>query len=304
MQKRSFEVGLMVEHQKFGRGEVLKIYGDFRDVWFHQMGVAKRIREDHLTVSADQVRVARRKIRPASTTQAAKPKKTPHQPYAWDETLDAFVAAFPLAFDDPAYLAAERSFKAEACERATEMIKATGFLHAGVHGKDGARAADALRQMLPQAPKNKAALLSPFEFIALQAALNDGEAAIRLGEAVLMLLDSPDDDEIALARYFEAVVSLPSNAKNNPAKWPVATIFPFVAAPGRHMFLKPVATRSVAAALGMDFDYTPSLNASTYRSLLALTRRLHEKLSERFPEHPPKDNIDLQSFIVWCQDRK
>jgi hypothetical protein len=64
------------------------------------------------------------------------------------------------------------------------------------------------------------------------------------------------------------------------------------------MFLKPVATKRMAAACDVQLNYKSAPNILTYRSLLELSDRLAVELAEL----KPRDRIDLQSFI-WCVAR-
>jgi len=303
MQKRDLDVGQMIEHARFGRGEILKAVGDFRDIWFLQLGEAKRIRRDHLALSPDQARVPRRKTA-AAPSAGSPPRKPPAGALDWNLALEAFGRAFPLAFGDDAWKAGGGGPAREAAGRARAATAPGGPLERAVAAGDGARAAATLRDMLPRDAKGRVALLSPFEGMALQAALDDGPAALRLAAAVGELLAGGDGGDGALGRYLDAVASLPATARGDPAKWPVATLFPFLASPERHMFLKPVATRRVADALQVSFEYQPSLNVATYRSLLVFARRLSEFLAGRFAPHPPTDHIDLQAFVAWCQESR
>ena len=304
MQRREFDTGQMIEHARFGRGEVLKALGDFRDIWFAQLAETKRIRTDHLSLSPDQSRTPRRKPR-APSARAGRPRAPAATALDWAAALDAFARAFPGAFGDPAWLSGPRAPAEEASRRARAALAPGGALHEGA-GPDGAQAAAALRDMLPVAAKGRVSLLSPFENMALQATLGDGEAALRLGGALRGAVagGGPEDNEAALARYLGVVAALPATPKGSPAKWPVATLFLTMAEPGTHMFLKPVSTRRVAAALGAELDYQPTLNLATYRSLLGFAQKLSAALSDAWPAHPPRDSLDLQAFIAWCQEKR
>lgn len=47
-------------------------------------------------------------------------------------------------------------------------------------------------------------------------------------------------------------------------KWTVATIFPFLALPKEHLFLKPEVTKAAAKHRGFSLNYKPELNWLTY----------------------------------------
>jgi hypothetical protein len=78
--------------------------------------------------------------------------------------------------------------------------------------------------------------------------------------------------------------------------WPIVTVFPFLAQPDRHIFLKPNVTRVAAAQYGFDLPYQSRPNWRTYASLLDLAERVRADLRDLHP----RDMIDVQSFL-WVQ---
>ena len=86
--------------------------------------------------------------------------------------------------------------------------------------------------------------------------------------------------------------------KHDLARWTVATYLPFLWRPDQHMFLKPEVTKDFATRVGHRFvdDYEASLDIGVYRSLLDLVNRTTQELTRA--GLPPRDNIDVQSF-VW-----
>jgi hypothetical protein len=70
-------------------------------------------------------------------------------------------------------------------------------------------------------------------------------------------------------------------------------VFPFLAEPTRHIFLKPNVTRRAAAEYDFMFDYGSRPNIETYDSLFALA----ETIRSDHRDLKPRDYIDLQSFI-------
>ena len=71
-----------------------------------------------------------------------------------------------------------------------------------------------------------------------------------------------------------------------------------LAMPTEHMFLKPVPTRRIAEACGVELNYRPESNWLTCQCLLRLAERLKETLADL----EPRDMIDLQGF-VWLVAR-
>jgi hypothetical protein len=82
---------------------------------------------------------------------------------------------------------------------------------------------------------------------------------------------------------------------HGPLTWPIATYFPFLWNPRRHMFLKPSVTRDFAERIGHSFQYQYDAEITTevYRSLLELTEDTKSAISSL----RPRDNIDVQTFI-------
>ena len=78
--------------------------------------------------------------------------------------------------------------------------------------------------------------------------------------------------------------------------WPVVTVFPFLAQPDRHIFLKPNVSRVAAAQYGFDLGYLSRPNWRTYASLLELADLVRADLRDL----RPRDLIDVQSFL-WVQ---
>lgn len=83
------------------------------------------------------------------------------------------------------------------------------------------------------------------------------------------------------------------------ARWTVATYLPFLWNPKEHMYLKPRVTKRFAKMVGHPLSsvYQAQLEFDVYVSLLDLVAMTSNELSDLSP--PPRDNIDIQSFI-WC----
>jgi hypothetical protein len=75
--------------------------------------------------------------------------------------------------------------------------------------------------------------------------------------------------------------------------WTTATIFPFIAQPDQHIFLKPNTMRSAARQYGFDFQYKSSPAWEIYANLLEFAETIRRDQSDL----RPRDMIDLQSFI-------
>jgi hypothetical protein len=75
--------------------------------------------------------------------------------------------------------------------------------------------------------------------------------------------------------------------------WPVATVFPFIAMPKKHVFLKPNVTRKAAGEYGFEFRCNSTPSSGTYDSLLDFAEVLRRDIEDLHP----KDTIDIQSFL-------
>ena len=106
---------------------------------------------------------------------------------------------------------------------------------------------------------------------------------------------SGGSEERRFERWVEAVEGLPRK-QTRVRTWPLLTVFPFVAAPRRHVFLKPNVTRLAAKAYGHPFHYASTPSWDVYASLLDFAARVQRDVADL----RPRDQIDIQSFI-WVQ---
>jgi hypothetical protein len=198
-----------------------------------------------------------------------------------------FLRHFPAAFSDPGYTAGERKGKDSAHHQFHEQL--------GLEELRNLLALDDISNLAKRALSVKvpvSELLSRFENAAFHDALQDPNAARRFFSALLRLLESPVINAEVFEPYIDAVSSLP--AKRAPvASWPVATLFPHIAQPGRHMFLKPEKTKTAAETLGFDLRYKTTLNWETYAALL----RMGDVYLDLLKSRGATDFVDVQSFI-------
>jgi hypothetical protein len=209
-----------------------------------------------------------------------------------DEGLARFRAAFPLYFEDPAYIGDLKSG-----ERAYKWARHTLFTEALGGNRlreliDASRVEFARDKLL--AVTKQVNLLSMYEHAALRDALKDMDAAKPFMLALDDLLRSGPSSQAEFEKYVDAIDALPAaEGKTSPAKWPVATLLPFLAEPSRFMFLKPVVTQKCADRLMFDLCYEPSLNWTTFHKLHVMSAYLLEQLRR----YGARDFIDVQSFM-------
>jgi hypothetical protein len=201
-----------------------------------------------------------------------------------------FLRFFPNGFRDETYVDWERQYKVDAHRTFTGALAPTklrALLRAGEHATV---AATALRI------EGRTNLLYSFEKIALRDALRTPAGARRFAVALGDLLSGRGDEAERFDRWCAELARLPQRGKR-VLTWPVATVFPFLALPERHVFLKPMVTRRAAEAYGFPFEYQPRPAWNpTYASLLALAATVRRDLRDL----RPRDMIDVQSFL-WVQ---
>jgi hypothetical protein len=205
------------------------------------------------------------------------------------ECRKKFLRFFPRGFADETYLDWERNYKAQAHERWDEVLN-PGAFRALIRAGDYAAIANHAVRI-----ESRTNLLFSFEKMALRDAVQSDVGARTFAEALYAYLYRDGDDEKKFARWCAAVAELPRR-QTRVLTWPVLTVFPFIALPDRHVFLKPNVTRLAAQEYGFDFQYRSKPEWSTYASLLAFAAAVKKDLRDL----RPRDLIDIQSFI-WVQ---
>ena len=193
-----------------------------------------------------------------------------------EQAIEKFHAIFPLYFEDAAYIGEARSTPSSSKgERAYKWAAHELFKNSLGDGKLGALlsngAIDEIRR-LALTVERRTNLLAVFEKAALSDALEDIRAATEFFRALDQVLSARSIVPSHFSDYLRAVKNLPSSGKTGPAKWTVATIFPYLAQPDHFMFLKPEVTQQCAARLTFDLAYSSDLNWSTYERLLVMSR--------------------------------
>ena len=201
-----------------------------------------------------------------------------------------FLRFFPGGFRDETYVAWEREYKWTAHEKWEAQLGKPKF--ARLIRQRAFREIAALAVRI----EGRTNLLFSFEKMALRDAVVSGSGAQAFAVGLYRLLHGRGDR----ARRFDAwcdVLSKLARRQRRVLTWPVATVFPFLAEPQRHVFLKPRVTRAAAAAYGFEFDYLPQPAwEPTYSSLLRFAARVRRDLRDL----EPRDLIDIQSFL-WVQ---
>lgn len=210
-------------------------------------------------------------------------------PPAARKCRNKFLRYFPDGFRDETYADWERGYKWNAHVRWEQELGEPTFkalLHQGRHADIASTAVKI---------ESRTNLLFSFEKMALRDAVKSGEGAKMFAEGLNNLLYGRAGDEERFAQWCEVVGQLPRR-QTRVLTWPVVTVFPFIAQPERHIFLKPNVTRVAARAYGFDFAYTSRPSWPTYASLLEFARQVCRDQRDL----RPADLIDAQGFI-WVQ---
>ena len=200
-----------------------------------------------------------------------------------------FIRYFPDGFKDETYIDWERGYKWNAHLRWEDELgekKFRALLEAGRHEEIAAAAVRI---------ESRTNLLFSFEKMALRDAVKSAAGARLFAAGLHGLLFGRGSDEHRFNDWCEVVGQLPRR-QTRVLTWPVVTVFPFIAQPERHIFLKPNVTRVAARAYGFDFTYTSRPSWPTYASLLEFARVVCRDQKDL----RPADLIDAQGFI-WVQ---
>jgi hypothetical protein len=284
----AYETGQLIEHPKWGRGKIVQVDGDKVRVIFKSEPQPKLIDAARfpLTLAENQKDPYFGRIHLPAVQGKGKAKGAGavKSTVTQAESKRRFLARFPLGFQDPAYRQAERDAKVQASERwAREMGREQlePLLGAGEFAEMAQRALEIEAQ---------ANLLDVFAKAALRnAAKAEPEAFARgLFELVCGEGEMPDRFE-----GFAAMLDSLPQPKTQTFKWPIQTIFPFLADPRENLFLKPKVTQLAADRFGFDLQYRPQPAWDVYARVLEFAKQLAQDLAEL----KPADLIDVQAFI-------
>jgi hypothetical protein len=140
--------------------------------------------------------------------------------------------------------------------------------------------------------ESKTNLLFSFEKMAFRDAVKQESGANIFAEGLYELLYGRGNEAAKFENWCDAVAKLP-RAQTRVLTHPVVTVFPFIAAPDRHIFLKPTVTKRAADAYGYEFNYNSRPSWEVYSSLLVFAKKIKRDLATM----KPRDLIDIQSFI-------
>ena len=128
--------------------------------------------------------------------------------------------------------------------------------------------------------KAQQVLLSMYEQAAFGDAMVIRDNVLSYARGLFQYLAEPAGPE-SFDRYVAALESVRPTGKQGVMKWPVLTLFPFLADPREHMFLKPVLTQKAAEIIGIDIAYDALLNWKTYDRVRKLAGVVEGELAKR-----------------------
>jgi hypothetical protein len=200
-----------------------------------------------------------------------------------------FLRVFPRGFRDETYVDWERGYKWLAHVTWAEQLGRERLARLLARGKFAVIAQTAITI------ESRTNLLFSFEKMALRDALRTGSGARDFARGLDEFLYGSGELDTRFERWRDVIASLPRK-QTRVLTWPIVTVFPFIAAPREHIFLKPMVTRTAARKYGVDFRYASKPNWLTYESMLCFAAVVRRDLRDL----RPRDMIDLQSFI-WIQ---
>jgi hypothetical protein len=281
-------VGQLVNNKKFGLGKVVAVNGDSVTVFFKSQSenprtikvsvVPLEVPENQSDLWLDNLDLT------AAIEGTAKRKYVTHE-----QAVEVFLGEFPKGFYDPAYIGdsrkGERHYKLVAHELWCQTLNKQAFEKL-LDQRDWTEITQRTLRV-----EGKTNLLASFEKAALREAVDLSDDAARFSEGLYDLIYGEDNFEHRFGKFAETLDRLPQ--PKTPLRWTVQTIFPFLAMPKEHMFLKPGVTQEAAERRQFSLNYLPQPNWLTYSCLLKFAEALMKDLAHL----KPRDMIDIQSFI-------
>ena len=202
-----------------------------------------------------------------------------------------FLRFFPKGFRDETYLAWERDYKCETHQRWEEVLNRAEFRRL----LDRREYAEVAARAVRTEQRSRHSMIFSFEKMALRDAVKSNPGARAFASGLYEFLHGPGSDEAKFTAWCETVAALPRK-QTRVLTWPLVTVFGFIAQPDKHLFLKPLVTKTAAQKYGFDFQYQSKPNWETYASLLEFAETIRRDLRDM----RPRDMIDFQSFM-WVQ---
>lgn len=142
--------------------------------------------------------------------------------------------------------------------------------------------------------RSKLNMLALYEWMALREALEDARGGKLLATGLYELIHGDGGFGPRLEQFTALLDDLPQR-QTRLAKWPVATLFPFVAKPTQHLIVKPRLLKRAAERFHVELAYASRPNAETWAAVMRFVGWLERELAS----WKPRDLIDIQGFI-WA----
>jgi len=296
MEIRPNDVGKLVElpfKADWGPGKIMKVENGYAYIHFRDDGdrMAKKYHtgENPLKWAPNQSDPA---LDHLSTAPKPRGRAAAERHLEFPRALDLFKARYPLGFNDPAYLGNSLDREKSGLKYLSSLFRENlgdGKLEKMLESGDSRVIADKALFLL-----SSQGLLGKEDLAAFKASLMDAAEMTAYFTALGKVLGDNTVDHDCMHPYFKSILS---NKTPGFAKWPVATLFPFLARPSHHMFLKPQVVKVSTALLGIGFLYEAQLGWRTYHSLLAAANEVLEKLKPL----GARDFLDIQAFLTFVQ---
>lgn len=199
--------------------------------------------------------------------------------FGFGGAINLFLKAFPGGFETPLFIEEERRYKRNARDLIQKGLLRP-FIEEAIKSDDLGEFAKRVLSGL-QATN----LVSPYEKARFNDAMKKAAFRIHIAPALRDLLYGDFDE--AFGRYVAVL------KEGDALTWPLATYFPFLFDPQRHMFMKPEIVQLCAYRLGFGLHYETPATVESYKSLLEFTDHVRDGIASLKPE----DNIDIQSFM-------
>jgi hypothetical protein len=289
--------GMLIQHNSLGVGKVVAVEPNAIHVFFP--GAEKRFAAklrwpaSKLLLSTDPVAgnswlegLTSFTMDPAEGRYALAANWLTHE-----QAIAQFVSEYPKGFSDPAYLDASAGARRV---RAPRWRAASAEWAEAMGSGEGPRlvAAGDVKELVKRAlriEKHVAQIQGTFESGTLKQALEDPEAALPFFQALFDVLGAAP----ARARMEKLFAAADALDAESALAWPIATVFPFVAEPARHVFLSPRTACPAAERLGCDLRYDAAPNYATYAALRAFSAQLLGRLEPT----GARDFVDVEAFL-------
>lgn len=267
--------------KEWGVGKVLGVTPDQVDVFFVAAG-NKRLSRQYVTLERAEGDAARHSLLDNLTVGIA---QSSSEFLTFPAAIQKFVRAYPGGFDGPRFLAEERNYKVKAHQLCVQLLGEQEVMDL-VEEQKYTEICDRARKV--EAGTN---LLASFEKIKFNEALKHPDVQKSFAEGLVDLLYGCETEEMRFSRFVTML------DRFGIAKWPVATYFGYIRFPSSRIFIKPEVTQLAASLCGWEIGYRSEPNWRTYGAVLGLFNYMRDELIKA--EMPPRDMIDVQSFI-WC----